>query len=538
MTFTGRAQRFSGLLLALVIFSSATHAQNKVQKELISKELQRPTATEILSEAPDTLATVLPNNTGLSNHVIAIRNGLPELIATLEKAFPNGIYGFLGRDTSLVANGMEAVYFQYGQSDRVKYINLSTPIFSAMTPTQLALYIKSLGLSDSKVSDQPFILIDRTSYNGVSQSNKVTNAVTAYLKGLGFSNDEIVQRFNVVTIDGNRTRPLQLTDAQIQATKLQQANELNSFGKIQTIFSTTTNLGTMAYSSEWHNTFATVRTGSDGVPVPVPIAYTENYRVLAYQEILNLLGEVTTPQYLTNLEVSLKNYGIDIAANADPVKIAEAKERMRQERAKYKLQTERDGKVARLAQEQRAREDKQKLQKARKELVTNAFAKLASTLSPLPEHEVEMEKGSTQLTRKIRLSKNGNEFAQVYANAQTQLQGLWGQPGLPTPYSPLTEVSLVSLMDLYDQGKLSDRDFRRLFEVVLMMPAHSNQIPENIEKILEARVQTSRGLRYIFGTEKMREEFPREFNVPQMRAMYDRVVAKTGMGLACEYIYK
>ncbi len=296
-----------------------------------------------------------------TSHVTAIRDGLPELIASLQKLYPNAIYGFLGRDTSLASNAMQAVYDQYGQGERIQFINLSTPIFSAMTPDQLVQYLISLGLSPGKESNRPFVIVDWTSFNSGSQSTQLARAVTQYFRNRGLSESDIIERFNVVTLTGERVKVLPLTPEEIQEKKNTQATEMKDGLAMRSIFSTSTSLRGMAYSSPWHDTFATVTTDPNGKLVAIPKqSFQLSNRTNTFQEFISLIKEVTTPEYLSRLQSYLLEQGQTLHP-VDSPQYAEIKEKIHLAQIALKEQKENAEREKRRLEAEKAKRAEEKL---------------------------------------------------------------------------------------------------------------------------------------------------------------------------------
>lgn len=94
----------------------------------------------------------------------SIQKGAPQFIAKLEKAYPNAIFAFVGRDTQAIADVTEAFYLSIGQKNRVVQVAVSGPTLAGMNDTQVLKYLENFGF-DLKNLDakRPFIFVDTIS---------------------------------------------------------------------------------------------------------------------------------------------------------------------------------------------------------------------------------------------------------------------------------------------------------------------------------------------------------------------------------------
>ena len=113
-------------ILFLLLLSFGAYAQT----ELLNEPL-RP-SIGVVREKYDTIQ-VAANQLATGSRINfayfrdSIEDGAPQFITKLEKAYPNGTYMFIGRDTQLIADVVDAFYISIGHKDRVKQVGVSTP---------------------------------------------------------------------------------------------------------------------------------------------------------------------------------------------------------------------------------------------------------------------------------------------------------------------------------------------------------------------------------------------------------------------------
>ncbi len=141
-----------------------------------------------------------------------IKENLPKLIISLEKAFPNGTYAFLGRDVNLWGDAMDAFYQSFGQTGRVQLLNASTASFSNAEPETLVNFLVQNGMDPRIVtvtdpeeynSLKPFVIYDRTSMGSTSQSTKLMDAVFTMAARNGVPVHLLPEKFFVATTSGD-----------------------------------------------------------------------------------------------------------------------------------------------------------------------------------------------------------------------------------------------------------------------------------------------------------------------------------------------
>ncbi len=169
--------------------------------------------------------------------------------------------------------------------------------------------------------------------------------------------------------------------------------------------------------------------------------------------------------------------------------------------------------------------------------------KLESRLPELSDLEIRTAEGHLIPKFQLNASNNGSQMLTAFEHFLVEQRTLFAKPEgkelTQTLYPAMIEHFLNTLLDYYDHRKLTDNDLGRIFEVLLYSQIYSNIPSGNLEAILETRTKTSKAIRYLFGTEKMRRNFPMTAGAGStLRPVYNRLLTKIKMGDVCEFIYR
>jgi hypothetical protein len=147
--------------IILLIFSFSLNAQDLKSKT-------RPDIFDALKEHSNYKPGAnIPRVTGRFNppkFLEAIKKDAPLLIAQLEYAYPGAKFVFMGRDTQLLADVLDAFYLSIGQKDRVVKLGVSKPTLANLDNSQVMKYLEYYGLNLKTIEKNPsFILVDTVS---------------------------------------------------------------------------------------------------------------------------------------------------------------------------------------------------------------------------------------------------------------------------------------------------------------------------------------------------------------------------------------
>ncbi len=445
----------AGVVLATLSLS-VSFAQNKSQMDLLAIKDHRPSAIELIT-TPDALEPIA-NQKADQSHINAIANGLPRLLAAIEKIYPGAQIGFLGRDTALLADATQALLLQYGQVDRVRYINLSTPIFSSLTPEQLAQYLISLGAPGGKDGKRPFVLVDFTSLAKHSQSTQLMSAYIKHLADQGLTPEEIVERFNVLTLAdiNNGMNPLTQTAENIAVSKQYQANEIRQHSRYRYIFSLGKNERGMAYSSEWHDRFDRFRIEGNGEITPFPSEMkSDRDRVAALVEQIEIINAVSDPNYQTTVAEVFKQAGAPLPVQTSDLNDPSA--------SLGKIQTD----LRKLMKKVKKQAAKRGRAQKREEYLTQK--KIQETIADMLKNSKILAEGEKPASSRRQLSSGSFDVGNV---AYTLLRLF--QDAQPSYFhqnwkenSPLNAMMLAALFKMHDNRQISSEDLAIVFNEMI-----------------------------------------------------------------------
>jgi len=219
--------------LSLLFVASATtqasqdHASIKKIADSLTERLNQPTFQEMLDafggKFPDHnpflneklksaqyehQSLYKPNYNGSFDTPTFPAEQIAAYIAKIELLYPGATWAFLGNDTRLIADPVEAFYLSIKQRDRVVPLHGSGSTIRIDDMELLAKFLDSAGFDAKNPLDRPpFIIIDRTAYWQSSQIRHLLKAgYQAYVKNGGNPLD-LLTKLNALNING----PTELT---------------------------------------------------------------------------------------------------------------------------------------------------------------------------------------------------------------------------------------------------------------------------------------------------------------------------------------
>lgn len=211
--------------ICLLLLSANSVKADESQFKELSQQPNRPTVTESFNALDGQWPTINPlpfqpvdgmNRENGNTRSVRFEDSeagyldffferFPRAIARLEYLFPGATWALLGRDSTLLADALEAYYLSLGQSDRVVQIGLSSGSLSASQDV-ITQYLESLGApTKPQIKKTPWVVLDRTSYGGIPGRTSGTNVVIeaiydSYIKNGGEQNG-FAQVANVVSLN-------------------------------------------------------------------------------------------------------------------------------------------------------------------------------------------------------------------------------------------------------------------------------------------------------------------------------------------------
>jgi hypothetical protein len=475
----------------IFILSVSAWAQNVKQVALIN-QARRPKMELILSDR-EFLAPFGGRDS--KSRVQAVNRYFPELIVSLERAFPGATFGFLGRDMDLIADAADVFYLSLGQRDRVKHIEFSTPSLQNSNPQLITQFLTQLGL-DSKAQDpdpKPFIIIDYTSYAASgrtdrsfpSQARYIFQSVISQMKRDGFSARQILSRVNLITFDSSAGSNVRLSNALAddRSTFLDDQVKALESGNIDRI--TVIPFGSnMAYDSEWNDKYGPI--------------YTDQYGLLK-----------TNPQsdfdYSTKLNVLYQI--VEVVRNLDS---SDMRQRIQDLATQYRVQflAARPSQVKSTPKAIAINYDAE-MKKALKEL---------DTLPELPQ-ERQYEKTKTDGTS-IKLTGNGSAVLRIL-ESPIVIQA--------KNYFP---AALQTLTKLYNKNRIGARDFRRILAQIL---TYKMIEAESFIKMVQSQYKQTLPLEIFLGREGEREKYMSQGGLAEEN--YRRLTSNGELKMSCKFVY-
>lgn len=276
----------------------------------------------------------------------------PALIANLEKAFPNATFAFVGRDSQLIGDLVEAFYLSIGQKGRVARVGMSKPTLAdpSFNDEDLLEYLGTLGLDIHEIEQRnPFIFIDTISQGYGRQARYLTSTVyDAHHQMTGRPVGSLLRKVNIVglvvsTFNGERndlhTLP-QLFAREEQRYLSGQVEDLFEGHKIPTFPETIplcNESGYEHYTYAWHGTFGPFSRDAHGKIVPTPgPASPDQIKMIILAAQRQIHGAVNTAGFRHAVMATAQGLGYEFpqtrgepAAVAMPAPMSELPEEMR-----------------------------------------------------------------------------------------------------------------------------------------------------------------------------------------------------------------
>lgn len=281
---------------------------------------ENPFLTDGFTEAPS--ITLYDENAWLSEGNRSQAEILAHFIALAELIYPGATWAFLGNDTRLTADPVEAFYLSIGQRDRVVPLTGSGPTIRIDDSGLLAKFLDSAGFdAKNPLSRPPFIILDGTSYTETSQIRYLLKAgYQAYAKNGGKPVD-LLTKFNAlntfVRIDF-KSGPDILADRDQyldeQRTHLKTSADpfsSNSHDGIPNQLLGTGNLASM-HRNYWHSGYGPIIQDAHGRWIgstPWEAGADHKRWILAY--LYELYQQVSRPEFLPLVQTAAKRLGYE-----------------------------------------------------------------------------------------------------------------------------------------------------------------------------------------------------------------------------------
>lgn len=483
------------ILLAAILWSTGSFGQNQSQQQLIQQN-NRPTVSSILADSQNLEDYYNNNQTSYAGRRLeTFRSYFPRLIVSLEKAYPQGVYSFLGRDMALIADALEAYYqFRLHQDDRISFIPFSTPSLNGSTPKLITQFLAQIGLNIDPSDKFPraFVIVDYTSYaasgrnNGAfpSQARYIFESVVTALKQSGFTGDDIAKRIAVVSLDipSNSLDILSASSDQIDSLKSENARNLGSPRWVQRLLRID-NCENMAYRSEWTDKFGSIYQ-KDNQLVTTPESYfSYEHKNMVYRETIQTLNVILS----ADMDQQVK----ELAA-AKSVVFAKTS-------AGQKLNPMPDV-------------DHDRLFRAR-------IKDLLSRFQPVANDEFEYRESLIDHTS-FDLSENAVPIADLFFRSDS------------IKADHYYEIATETLMKLYEEQMIGSRDVRRIFPYLLNKKPITS---DSYIQMLQARYSGSHPFNFMFGKpserEKMLESLPET-----AKQNYLELIDNGQLPISCKYL--
>lgn len=488
--------RFLVLILNLLLIANNVFAQNSLQRELIDEPL-RPSIEKILSD-PRYYEVYKETSTV---HTQAIAKQLPELLVSLEHAFPRGIYAYLGRDMDLIADVTEAFYLSNGYRNPVNRIRFSTPSLSGSDYRAIGEFLEQLGLSTDKsdIDPKPFVIIDYTGYsergqtdrNYPSQARHITQCAIRYLNELGFTAEEIAKRIAVATFYKEAKKNVTIVDALDKNPNRPDPNFIYRHDNLNSLVWLNVD-PRMGYESEWHGKYGSIERNRNGKLQTAPTEYFSTYdREVVFRGIVTVVNLVRDPEMNERISKLARQYGVEFSPNLQTAAAAAATIPSQKEKKPTNLDTE------------------------FKREAKNLF----SALSDLPygyEYSSKVKKPNMTMN----LTENGLSVVNTLSSPRfVAAKTYFG-------------ISLNTLIRLFNDKKIGARDLRRIFAYLLTLKEIDNPA---IVEMVSTRFDKVLPLEIMFGRAREREKY---LGLPGFGEDNFRKILDVGkIGLSCKFLF-
>lgn len=496
------------LILALLISNLAFAKDNLLNSTL------RPSISEV-QKAIETLQ--IPNNVlvrgdrfALQHFRTTLEQDAPQFVARLEKANPHATFLFLGRDTQLISDVVNAFYLSIGQSNRVKQVGVSSPTLAGADEDTIMKYLEQYGITieNLKKSNRPMVLIDTISKGEVIDGELISGRQgrvllqVVYKKWIeaGLDPKELVKKFMLVGMQvstfrvGNADNNLRYRDIseinlaiELNQQKLdgdQKNNQKIGRNFVVPLIQDTRNLFNEAgydhFTATWHDKYQPpiLKEGKyiQNPGPQMPIEY--RWSVLWMQkEIVNF---VFTENFKSRVLAEGRNIGVEFDIKND------AKVKTIDKKVNYE-------KVLGESLKQQIKD----LQILGKEYT----------------YDKVNFNGQT-----IKLTDNGSAILKLIIDPKSLNSGYYH------------EQVLEALINLYQLNKIGSRDFKRLFELSLSFKDIQNQdilmmAQKNYKKVLPLEV--------FLGKESERKEALKLGGF--LSKNYQKII--DNLALSCQFIY-
>lgn len=460
----------SFFISTLIVFSAlAASAQNIKQRKLIAED-SRPAIEEILSDVKYLEAFSVTD--GDYGRVSSIQNNIAKMIVSLEKAFPNGIYAFLGRDMDLIADATDAFYRSINQNDRVARVRFSTPSLENTDSEKIGKYLSQIGLDIRRHKHQarPFVIIDYTSYspdgrgqaaNLPSQARFIIQNTIRYLLNNGISPKEVSSRIALATLDENAKNHVELVEplrgpvARTSGEYIARHRDLNPIVFLDVD-------SKMAYYSEWHDSYGEMKKNKNGKIETEPSGYFDSEtKTTVYKYMVDVVNLMISRQMKSEIFSFASQHKVTFDVKPEVVE------------EKLKLPAKEIAEI-----EVNFKKDINSLIKGLKKLPKN--------------HEDDYTKKFKADGMKMKLTPNGSEVIALLTNEDYR------------QLKHYLEISLEVLIQLYNSDKIGAREFRRIFSYVLTLKKIETK---DIFQVVLANYSKVLPLEIMFGRATEREKY-------------------------------
>lgn len=477
-----------------MLLSLGSFAQNASQLKLIEQK-RRPKIADVIS-TPDNIYQFTKDD--YNGRVSAIKSKLPELIVSLEKAFPGGTYGFLGRDMDLIADAVDSFYLSKGQAGRVQRIEFSTPSLENSTPKLMTDFLAQRGLdaTGSVANPSPLILIDYTSYSTSGRTNSsfpsqaryIFESVVKQMKLNGLASYDIFSRINVATIDDGASSYAKLSNPLTQDRsdyiKLQ-AESLEANGKVDRITYFSVDGDSMAYSSEWTDKYGPIKKGKDGLLTTEPIDFFDkDEKTKVFSQMVNVVNLVNTEAMQNRISKLAEKHQVTFTDKPSLI------------------------------------------------VMPKVTIKKVNHDANLKNQILDLEKNMSVLSNPKNYGKMaiGDEKMKLTQNGQDMLRMLAADGNIQAPH--FFKISLTALLNMHEQDKLGARDFRRIFNYLLSLkPIESSAVSTFIKN----NYKKSIALEIMFGRDAEREKYSQQGGLAEEN--YKKIISDSNIKPSCKFIY-
>jgi hypothetical protein len=336
-------------LYSLIAFSMLQSHIANAKSAYIESPL-RPRIEQVLPEhpkyKPEEGIPVYGGRLNFANFRNSLFSGAAQFIAKIESAYPGATYAFMGRDTQLIADIVDAFYLSIGQKGRVVQIAMSSPTLASSSEQDVIDYMKYFGFDIDNVDKaKPFILVDTISKGEVQddvlisgrQGRRLLQSIYAAWVAHGEDPAKLLPAFNMIgmqvsTFDTEskdnkkRYKDIEKMSSVIKSNKKKfEKNGMNGeFGRTMvlplipdtpSIFNES---GYDHFTAAWHGKYQAPIRMEDGTLAPNPGPLndkTHRQSVLWMQH--QVIDIVNDPNFRTNVINEFKTAGVKIPVRVD-----------------------------------------------------------------------------------------------------------------------------------------------------------------------------------------------------------------------------